>query len=96
MPQIIISSSAVRDLEKVRGFLRPKNPAASKRAASAIIKAIRSLENFPLIGRPADDIAPDYREILIDFGDSGYVALYHYHQDSVVIIAIKHQKEVEY
>jgi plasmid stabilization system protein ParE len=96
MPQIIISASAVRDLEKVRNFLRPKNPAASKRAASAIIKAIRSLENYPLIGRPADDIAHDCRELLIDFGDSGYVALYHYSQDRVVIISIKHQKEVGY
>jgi len=49
------------------------------------------------MGRPLED-EPDLRELIISFGDSGYVALYHYeHQtDSILILAFRHQKEAGY
>ncbi len=93
MPQVIFAPSALRDMERLRDFLRPKNPAAAKHAASAIIKTIKTLEDYPEIGRPADEMDPTYRELLISYGDSGYIALYHYNGQSVTVVAIRHQKE---
>ncbi|KPC57978.1 Plasmid stabilization system protein [Pseudomonas amygdali pv. morsprunorum] len=41
-------------------------------------------------------MATDYREWLIDFGDSGYVILYRYYTNEIVVVAVRHQKEVGY
>lgn len=38
----------------------------------------------------------EYRELPIDFGDSGYVALYRYEVDLVTVLSLRHQKEVGY
>jgi len=40
------------------------------------------------------DIA--YRELLIDFGDTGYIALYRYEADIVTVLSVRHQKEAGY
>ena len=96
MPQVIFAPSAIRDLQRLREFLRPKNPLAARRAGEAIAKAVQVLGIQPQMGRPVDDMAVDYREWLIDFGDSGYVARYRYDGVTVVILALRHQKEVGY
>ncbi len=37
---------------------------------------------------------PEFRELVIDFGDGGYVAKYRYHDgEPVYILSIFHQKE---
>lgn len=95
MPQVRLSLGALRDLERIREFLRPKNPVAAKRAATAIIKTLQLLGQHPQAGRPDDD-DPKLRELVIDFGDSGYVARYHYGGDTVTVIAVRHQKEAGY
>jgi len=40
--------------------------------------------------------APELRELVMSFGDSGYVALYRYEpeDDAVYVLAFRHQKEV--
>jgi plasmid stabilization system protein ParE len=38
---------------------------------------------------------PEYREWLIDFGHSDYVAMYRLEGDQVVILAVRHQRELE-
>jgi plasmid stabilization system protein ParE len=87
-------------LERLREFLHPKNPAAAKRAALAINKTIQLLKQHPQIGRPAGEADPEsveghsQRELMIDFGDSGYVALYRYEDGEVTVLALRHQKEV--
>ena len=47
----------------------------------------------PRLGRMIDDLPEQYREWLIDFGDSGYVVRYHLDNDAVTILLIRHQKE---
>ena len=96
MAQIRYAPAALRDLQRLREFLRPKNPLAAQRAAQAILDAMRVLARQPYIGRPVDDLPEAYREWLIDFGDSGYVARYRFDGDTVVILALRHQKEVGY
>ncbi len=38
---------------------------------------------------------PEFRELLIPFGDGGYAALYRYvaEEDAVVVVAFRHQRE---
>lgn len=96
MPQVIYALGAIRDLQRLREFLRPKNPVAAKRAAETIMKAMQVLGRQPQIGRPVEDMPEDYREWPIDFGDSGYVARYRFDGEAVTILAVRHQKEVGY
>ena len=93
MPQVIFTPAAVHDLKRLRVFLQPKNPAAAERAAKAIIQGVHELGKFPHIGRPADGLSEEYRDWLIDFGESGYIARYRLDGDTVVVLAIRHQKE---
>ena len=39
---------------------------------------------------------PEFREWLIDFGDSGYVVLYRLEARVAVILAVRHQREAGY
>ncbi|HBX40808.1 type II toxin-antitoxin system RelE/ParE family toxin [Vibrio sp. 2026] len=93
MSQVIFAPAAIRDLERLREFLRPKNPTAAERAAKAIIQGVQALGELPRIGRPIEDMPEEFRDWLIDFGDSGYVARYRIDGDTVVVLAIRHQKE---
>lgn len=93
MPQVKYAPCAIRDLQRLREFLRPKNPAAAKRAAETIMKAVQVLGHQPQIGRPIDEMSDEYREWMIDFGDSGYVARYRFDGDTVTILTVRHQKE---
>lgn len=96
MPRVIYAASALRDLRRLREFLRPKDAAAATRAGQAILNAIKVLAHQPKIGRPVMGMPQEYREWLIDFGDSGYVARYHYDGETVTVLALRHQKEVGY
>lgn len=97
MSKVILTESAIQGLNKCRLFLSGKAPEAAKRAAAAIKNQLLLLETSPLAGRPFDDL-PELRELLIPFGDSGYVTLYRYNpaSDTVYILAFRHQKEAGY
>lgn len=97
MPRVILTAHAVRGLERCRRLLAEKNPRAAQRAAAAIKTALLRLEDFPEIGRPYPE-EPDWRELLIEFGDSGYIALYRYAagEGTVFVLAVRHQKEAGY
>lgn len=97
MPRVIVAEGAVRGLERCRQFLATKNPLAAKRASQAISRQFQLLESEPDIGRPLPDL-PELRELIIPFGDSGYVALYRHEQDAdaVYILAFRHQKQAGY
>lgn len=96
MPQVKFAPAALKDLVRLREFLRPKNPAAAQRTAAAFTKAVRLLAQHPQIGRPIEEMDAEYRELLIDFGSNGYVTLYRYENDLVTILSLHHQKEAGY
>jgi len=97
VPRVVITEGAVEGLERCRLFLAEKNPQAAVRAGQAIVQQFALLETEPEIGRPFDD-SPELRELIVPFGDSGYVALYHHEvkSDSVYVLAFRHQKEAGY
>lgn len=94
MPQVRFAPAAIRDLERLREFLRPKSPLAAKKAGEVIGKAVQVLALQPPLGRPIEDMPEEFREWVIDFGDSGYVARYRIDSGAVTILAVQHQKEV--
>ena len=96
MPRLIWSPEALADIQRLYRFLAAKSPDAAKRAVQAIRSEVKILASSPEIGRPATEMEPEFREWLVDFGDSGYVALYRYDGQTALILAVRHQKEVGY
>ncbi len=90
------SEQALSDVQRLYRFLTQENPLAAKRAVEVIRKGVKVLRLQPLIGRPMHDMDVDYREWLIDFGNSGYVILYRYDGLHVLILAVRHQREAGY
>ena len=93
MPRLIWSPSALRDVQRLYRFLATKNPDAARRAVKAMRAEVEVLALQPAIGRPIEDLPEAFREWVIDFGDSGYVARYRIDADVVTILAVRHQKE---
>lgn len=96
MPRLIWSSSALRDVQRLYRFLNEKNSDAAKRAVKVIRDGMKIIAQQPGVGRPANDMEAEYREWLIEFGDSGYVALYRYDGQTAVVLAVRHQREAGY
>lgn len=94
MSRLIWSPSALLDVQRLYRFLAPKNLEAAKRAVKAIRPGMKVLGQQPDVGRPVEDMPDEFREWIIDFGDSGYVARYRIDTDAVTILAVRHQKEV--
>ena len=96
MPRLIWSPSALRDVQRLHQLLAEKNSDAAKRAVRAIRNGVLIISQQPGVGRPVDEMDPDYREWPISFGDSGYLVLYHYDGETAIILAVRHQREVGY
>lgn len=97
MPQVVVTAGAAQGLERCRQFLTAKAPEAARRAGQAIERQFLLLETTPDIGRPFAGM-PELREMVVAFGDSGYVALYRHEpaDDAVYVLALRHQKEAGY
>ena len=96
MPRLIWSPAALRDVQRVYRFLADKNPTAAARAVRVIREGVKIVGDHPASGRPIEDMDPAFREWIIGFGDSGYVALYRIDGDTAVILAVRHQREAGY
>ena len=94
MSRLIWSQLALLDVQRLYRFLAPKNLDAAKRAVKAIRQGVNVLGQQPGIGRPIEDMPEEFREWIIDFGESGYVARYRIDVNAVTILAVRHQKEV--
>jgi len=93
MPQLIWSPQALLDVQRLYRFLAPKNLEAAKRAVTAIRQGVNVLSAQPGMGRPVENMADEFRDWIIDFGDSGYVARYRVDGQHLIILAVRHQKE---
>jgi plasmid stabilization system protein ParE len=85
MAQIVYASHALNDVER----------AHQSANAVAIQSAIENLSAHPLVGRRVEG---DLRELVISFGDTGYIALYRFvvQKDEVRVLALRHQREIGY
>jgi plasmid stabilization system protein ParE len=92
--RLIWSQPALLDVQRIYRFLAVKNMDAARRAIQTLRQGVKVLGHQPGIGRPIEDMPAEFREWLIDFGDSGYVTRYRIDADAVTILAVRHQKEV--
>jgi len=96
VPRLIWAPPALADVQRLYRFLAPKDEAAARRAIKAIRAGVKILAHQPEDGRPVEDMDPEFREWPIDFGSSGYIALYRFDGEVAAILAVRHQKEVDY
>jgi plasmid stabilization system protein ParE len=86
--------AALEDLERLVGFILESDPEAAGKTAALIFEGLKILAEHPLIGRPA---GMNRRELVIFRGRTGYIAQYSYKaaSDEVLVVAIRHQREVD-
>ena len=96
MPPLIWSPLALADVQRLYRFLAQKDEAAARRAIKTIRAGVKILAHQPEAGRPVEDMDPAFREWLIDFGSSGYIAWYHFDGKAATVLAVRHQKEAGY
>ena len=94
MPALVWTPRALADLTRLHRFLAERNPDAARRAIRAIREGMRLLETHPEAGRPAKGMAPEFRERWIPFGSGGYLALYRLDGPRVVVLAVRHGREL--
>jgi plasmid stabilization system protein ParE len=83
-------------LLRIYRFLAPKSQEAAMRAVKTIRQGVKALGKHPEIGRPIDDFPPEFREWVIEFGASAYLARYYFDGKDVVILAVRHGREAGY
>ena len=95
MTRLIYSAQAQYDLSRLYVFLGEKDVSVAVRAMNVIDESLNLLTDNPTLWRVIED---GLREYIIDFGKSGYIALYDYDLDTdcVEVLAIRHQLENDY
>lgn len=95
--QVRFASAAADDLQRLFEFLAEQDLSAAERAREAIGNAITMLQNFPFSCRKAAPDNPFLRELVISFGNAGYVALFEVENaDTVTVLAVRHQREADF
>ncbi|WP_395020596.1 type II toxin-antitoxin system RelE/ParE family toxin [Dongia sp.] len=95
MARYIWTARALHDLDRLRAFLAQKNPAASRRAVSAIRESVKVLAAQPGIGRRVEGYPPEYREWFIIFGSGGYIVRYRNEGEHITVLMLRHGKELQ-
>jgi len=91
--EIVWLPEAVGDLVRLRDFIQQKNPRAAQQAASRIGEATLILKENPEAGRPVEEVMP-FRELIIPFGSGNYVLRYRIESSRIVIVRVRHSKEL--
>lgn len=92
MSQIIYTEEFISDLERLYTFLNEKNSIAAQNLTKLLENKLELLATIP----KAFPFFGEYRLYLLEFGSSGYAILYDYDEtaDLVILLRMKHQKEV--
>ena len=95
MAELVYSSRALADLERLGDFLLETDPQAAQNTAALIFEALEILVQHPEIGRK---VRFGQRELVISRGRTGYLALYRFlpHIDRILVLALRHQRESGY
>jgi plasmid stabilization system protein ParE len=96
MPRLRWSEAALKDVARLYNFLAPNSREAASRAIRAIREGVKQLGKHPEIGRPVEELPPEFREWMVEFGASAYVVLYRYDGREVVLLAVRHGREAGY
>lgn len=95
-----LTTEASEDLIRLYQFILDRdkeNWLLAEEALDAIKIAIRQLGLFPYNCRKAEANNPYLRELIIPFGNTGYVALFEIEPEHIItILAFRHQREDDY
>jgi plasmid stabilization system protein ParE len=84
--------TAMRDLQRLREFLRPRNPEAARKAVEIIRRVVSVLESQPHLGKGVEDL-PHFHDVVIPFGARNYILRYRVQGETVFILALRHARE---
>jgi plasmid stabilization system protein ParE len=88
---------AEADMIRLYAFLLQEDMRIAEQALAALRKAVDLLREFPFSCRKAVADNPLLRELLIPFGQSGYIMLFEIDSElSVTVLAVRHQREDDY
>jgi plasmid stabilization system protein ParE len=101
--KVVLTQEAERDLERLFDFVLERELAReggdlelAQEARVAISSGLKTLERFPFTCRKAGPGA-FLRELVVPFGNTGYVALFEIVDNkNVVVAAVRHQREDDY
>jgi plasmid stabilization system protein ParE len=100
--RVVILDEAREDLLRLSEFLFDREPARDgdltlpEQAMATIQGALQMLERHPYTCRKIGD-SPFWRELVISFGRTGFVAQFQIAaEDLVLVAAIRHQREDDY
>ena len=94
MATLRFTPAALGDLERLATFLRESDARAAAETIPLVMDALKLLAAYPLVGRPID---VNRRELVVFRGRTGYLVQYSFRlaSDEVVILAVRHQREVD-
>ncbi|WP_425361074.1 type II toxin-antitoxin system RelE/ParE family toxin [Candidatus Tisiphia endosymbiont of Stenodema calcarata] len=92
----VLESSRTFEYAAVLRSDPPTNSLAEANSARGLIKkAVITLIEFPLTGKPVTNLI-DYRDLYIRFGLSGYILRYRIYDDTIYVVHIRHDREMEF
>jgi plasmid stabilization system protein ParE len=96
--KVRLTAEAGEDLERLYEFLLGRDLQVAERALAAVERGLAFLAYSPFSCRKAFmQKSPRWRELLIPFGHSGYVALFEIDDArTVTVTAVRHQREEDY
>lgn len=89
--RIFYTRRSLQALERIGEFL--DDPVTVEHVLELIMGAIEMLRWHPHVGRL---VRGGFRELVISYGKTGYVALYRVVGREVQILTVRHQREVGY
>lgn len=94
---IRFTRSSKVDLKRLYVFLYKQDKSSAQHARDNIYKAIDTLKIFPFSCKKAQADNAFLRELIIPFGNNGYIALFEIEENNMVtILAVRHQREDDY
>jgi toxin ParE1/3/4 len=81
-----ISEQAESDLDDAWDYLAQRSEAAADRLLDSILQRSRLHAQFPLMGRPREDLAPGLRSFVV----APYVVFYRPFADTIEVVRVLH------
>ena len=97
--ELLFADSAKQDLDRLHEFASDINAEMAERMLQKIASALQVLNHHPYTCRKVQNAqsGSGLRELIIDFGGSGYLALFEIIGDTtVLVLAVRHQRESDY
>jgi len=89
--KLVYTDEAISELKRLRDFIKQNNPSAAQRIASTLINRMKTLQDFPLLGKPVEHspVPGSIRDMVFD----KYIVRYSVHTSTVIILRIWHELE---